>query len=71
MNANFGSAFPAGRTQPYAPGQHPQRNAVPDAATPARPAAGQPATARAELDLSDSALTRRDIPRGSLVNIVT
>ncbi|MEX2455180.1 MAG: hypothetical protein WD470_10780 [Rhodospirillaceae bacterium] len=44
---------------------------MPDAATPARPAAGQPATARAELDLSDSALTRRDIPRGSLVNIVT
>jgi hypothetical protein len=35
-----------------------------------RDAARQPPEARPVLDLSDTALTRRDIPRGSIVDIV-
>jgi hypothetical protein len=49
-------------------------NATPSASRPASPpneARGQhPAQARPVLDVSDTALIRRDIPRGSIIDIV-
>jgi hypothetical protein len=76
MNAQFGSAFSAGRSPVHSSVQQPhQARPQNDAATlqaGARPAPApqQAAPVRADLDLSDAALVRRDIPRGSLINIV-
>lgn len=58
-----------------APSQHPSRtreataSATPTAAQP-QDTRHRPQDARPVLDLSDPALTRRDIPRGSIVDIV-
>lgn len=77
MNTNIGNTFVNGRPQPYAGGQasaRPQHNAANEQPGLSRDTAtrtGTPGTHRTDLDLSDKALTRRDIPRGSIINIVT
>ena len=76
MNAQFGSAFSTGRSPVHSSAQQPQparpQNAAAHLQASARPAAApqQAAPVRADLDLSDTALVRRDVPRGSLINIV-
>lgn len=81
MNAQFGSAFSAGRSHVQSPAQQPQHarplNAAAQLQAGPRPTAApqhavpQPtAQVKADLDLSDAALVRRDVPRGSLINIV-
>jgi hypothetical protein len=84
MNAQFGSAFSEGRSPVHSSAQQPQaarlQNAAAHFQASARPAAApqqaaqqagqQTGPVRADLDLSDTALVRRDVPRGSLINIV-
>lgn len=75
LGNTFGNTVSTGRPQPYQGDRQatsprtPGAAAAERAATPRDAASGQPRI-RPELDLSDSALIRRDIPRGSLVNII-
>ncbi len=74
MNTHFGSAFSAGRSQAYPAGPQPTpartHTAAPQQAAPVREGVPPPAKMAAEIDHSDGALTRRDVPRGSLINII-
>ena len=74
MNTNIGNTFVNGRPQPFAGGQtsaRPQQNAANEQPGLSRDTSARTNIHRTELDLSDKALTRRDIPRGSIVDIVT
>jgi len=67
------AARAAGNTTPANPQTaQPRQQSAPAAAAPniPRDAARQAPESRPVLDLSDTALTRRDIPRGSFIDIV-
>lgn len=70
------AARAAGNTTPANPQTaHPRQQSAPPASAPnmssiPREAARQSPEARPVLDLSDTALTRRDIPRGSVIDII-
>ena len=75
LGSTFGNAVHTGRPQSSPGGPQATNARAPGAGAAERsgaPREGAPRQPqiRPELDLSDSALTRRDIPRGSLINIV-